>query len=93
MASFFLSFADLADGLSGLDRVQARRLHDELAAAGLDDPRRLLAVGGADGMDIIADIFDDTDPNEQVMVKDRGLWAMAASGARWEQRRRYPPSV
>merc|ERR1712015_428580 len=90
MASFCARLAALTDGLAGRDLVQAQRLHDELVHAGLDDPRRLLAVGGADGEEVFKDIFDDGVPSNVVVTKFAALWAAAAPGAAKERKRRYP---
>ena len=79
----------LDDGLVGLERVQARRLRDELREAGLDDPRRLRAVGGENGKEILEDVFGGDPPGEPVMARFAALWAAADLGASWVHRRRY----
>ena len=80
---------DMDRGLVGPDLAQARRLRAELVEHGLDDPRRLEAVGGDGGQDVLSDVF----PGEVVcpVVKNRfdDLWAAVGSAAGWERRRRY----
>ena len=47
----------LGEGLHGEELRQSVLLRDQLLDHGFGDPRRLLAIGGTDGSDILETVF------------------------------------
>ena len=80
--SFQRLLAELGRDLVGPDLAQARRIIAELTEHGLDDPRKLLAVGGDGGEEVLGDIFPGEVVGNVVAERFKNLWDTVAAAAR-----------